>query len=206
MRIATLGAGSIGGTLGVLWARAGHEVVFSSRHPDQLADLVAQAGGNASATDPDSAVADADVVLDALPYGSSLELDPDLVADTVMLTASNYYPGRDGDIDLDGATQSEAVARRLPDTRVVKAFNMMAATVMRDHVDGEVTGAVVFVAGDDPDAVAIAEDLVRDAGFTPVVSGDLASGALFEPGTEVYGVRVSPEEARRVVADADTDR
>ncbi len=199
MRIATLGAGNIGGTLGILWARAGHEVVFSSRHPEQLDDLVARAGPNASATDPASAVTGADVVLDSLPFGASLQLDPELVAGTVLVTAANYYPGRDGDIDLDGTTHAGAIARRLPDTRVVKAFNMMAATVMREHVDGEPTGAVVFVAGDDADAVAIAEHLVRDAGFTPVVTGDLASGALFEPGTEVYGRRLPVDEARRLV-------
>ncbi|MBY5164108.1 NADPH-dependent F420 reductase [Salsipaludibacter albus] len=205
MRIATLGAGNIGGNLGILWARAGHEVVFSSRHPEQLDDLVAEAGPNASAADPATAVADADVVLDALPFATSLGLDPDLVAGKVVVAAGNYYPGRDGEIDLDGTTQAGAIAARLPDSDVVKAFNMMAANVMRQHIDdGEGTGAVVFVAGDDPAAVAIAEQLVRDSLFTPVVTGDLATGAGFEPGTEVYGKRLTEDEARRHFGLEDT--
>lgn len=200
MRIATLGAGSIGGNLGVLWARAGHDVIFSSRHPEHLEDLVAAAGGSATATDPASAVADADVVLDALPFAASLELDPDLVAGKVVITAANYYPGRDGTIDLQGTSEAGAIARHLADARVVKAFNMMPAAAMRQHVDrGESSDVAVLVAGDDDEAVGLAEQLVRDAGFTPVVTGDLATGARFEPGTEVYGARVTAEEAERLV-------
>lgn len=201
MRIATLGAGNIGGNLGVLWARAGHDVTFSSRHPEELDELVAAAGGNARATDPDTAVADADVVLDALPFAASLQQDPDRVAGKVLIAAANYYPGRDGDIDLEGTTEAGAIARRLPDTAVVKAFNMMPAKVMVDHVEtNEGTGIAVFVAGDDDEAVAIVEQLVRDAGFAPVVTGDLASGAQFEPGTPPYGAQVAPEDARDLLA------
>ncbi len=200
MHIATLGAGNIGGNLGVLWARAEHNVVFSSRHPDELDDLVAEAGHGATAADPEAAVAGAEVVLDALPYAASLQIDPDLVAGKVVVTAANYYPGRDGEIDLDGTTEAGAIARRLPDSRVVKAFNMMAAAVMREHVDtGEHSELAVFVAGDDANAVAIVERLVRDAGFVPVVTGDLASGAAFEPDTEPYGARLGEDEARDLI-------
>ncbi len=200
MRIATLGAGNIGGNLGVLWARAGHDVAFSSRHPEQLADLVARAGESARATDPETALADAEVVLDALPLAASMEIDPDLVAGKVLITAANHYPGRDGDIDFGGLTQAGAIARRLPDTSVVKAFNMMPAKVMGQHVaEGQGTGIAVFVAGDDDEAVAVAEQLVRDAGFSPIVTGDLASGARFEPGTKPYGAQLPPDEARQLL-------
>ena len=203
MRIATLGAGNIGGNLGVLWARAGHDVTFSSRHPERLDDLVAAAGGSARATDPETAVADADVVLDALPFAASLRIDPEMVAGKVLITAANHYPGRDGEIDLDGTTEAGAIARRLPDTAVVKAFNMMPAKVMAAHVaNGEGSGIAVFVAGDDDEAVAVTEQLVRDAGFTQVVTGDLASGAQFEPGTAPYGAQVAPDEALDLLTDA----
>ena len=201
MRIATLGAGNIGGNLGVLWARAGHDVAFSSRHPEQLADLVALAGGSARATDPETALADAEVVLDALPLAASMQIDPDLVAGKVLITAANHYPGRDGDIDFGGLSQAGAIARRLPDTSVVKAFNMMPAKVMAQHVaEGEGTGIAVFVAGDD-EAVAVTEQLVRDAGFAPIVTGDLATGAQFEPGTRPYGAQLPPDEARQLLDD-----
>lgn len=201
MNIATLGAGDIGGNLGVLWSRANHNVVFSSRHPDQLDDLVAQAGQGATAANVASALAGADVVLDALPFASSLEIDPDLVAGKVVVTAANHYPGRDGEMDFDDTTEAGAIAARLPDSRVVKAFNMMPAAVMREHVEtGEHSELAVFVAGDDADAVAIVEGLVRDAGFVPVVTGDLASGASFEPGTEPYGAKLTEDEARALLA------
>lgn len=196
MTIAIVGSGAIGGALGTLWARAGHAVVFASRHPDRLTDLAERAGPSARAGPVEEAVRAADVVLEAVPYHAALGLDPEALAGKTVLSASNYYPARDGPLDLGGRTETGAVAARLPDTAVVKAFNMMPATVMDRHVAGRPSGLAVLLAGDDPGALGLAETLVRDAGFTPVVTGDLASGRLFEPGTPLYGARATAAEAR----------
>jgi len=68
MKIGIIGSGNIGGTLGVLWAKAGHQVLFSSRHPDELVDLVNRAGASARAGMPREAAAFGDVVLISIPY------------------------------------------------------------------------------------------------------------------------------------------
>src|SRR5690606_37689546 len=69
-RIGLIGSGAMGGGLGVAWARAGHEILFSSRNPDELADLVASAGSRARAGYPQDAASFGDVVLIAVPYGA----------------------------------------------------------------------------------------------------------------------------------------
>jgi len=68
MKIGIVGSGQIGGLIGKLWSQAGHEVLFSSRHPEQLAELVEQAGGTARAGTPEEAIAFGDVVLLSIPF------------------------------------------------------------------------------------------------------------------------------------------
>lgn len=101
MKIGIIGSGSIGGSLGRLWARAGHQVFFSSRHPEELTDLVAQAGKGAQTGTMEEAIAFADILLEAIPFAASLELPANALADKMLITASNYYPERDGEIELD---------------------------------------------------------------------------------------------------------
>lgn len=183
MKIGIIGSGNIGGPLGRLWAQAGHDVFFSSRHPETLDGLVRQAGGSARAGTPEDAIAFADVLLEAIPYAAALELPADALAGKTIISSSNYYTQRDGEIDLKGLSQTELVAARLPQTRVVKAFNMMPAGEMQQRADGETnTRLAIFFAGDDEDAKSVATDLITAAHFEPVDTGELASGAIFEHG------------------------
>src|SRR4249919_884823 len=78
MKIGIIGSGNIGGTLGVLWGQAGHEVFFSSRHPDQLGDLVRRAGPSARVGMPREAAAFGEVVLISVPYGAVPQIGRDL--------------------------------------------------------------------------------------------------------------------------------
>ncbi|MFQ6552548.1 NADPH-dependent F420 reductase [Aestuariibius insulae] len=202
MKIGILGAGGIGGNLGRLWAKAGHEVHFASRHPERLADLATQAGRGATAGTVAQAVDGADVVLDALPYAAALDIDPASVAGKVLISASNYYRDRDGALDLRGLSQTEAVAARLPGVRVVKAFNMMRADEFAARAEGASRPPLaIYVAGDDTAARSVTEDLVRDARFAPVEVGSLANGALFEVGAPLYDMRVSEADARVLLAE-----
>ena len=89
MKIGILGSGRIGGSLGRSWAAAGHSVMFSSRHPEELEDLAARAGTDARTGTPDEAIAFADVILEALPYAALLELDADALAGKLLVSASN---------------------------------------------------------------------------------------------------------------------
>src|ERR1019366_9910406 len=102
LKIATIGAGHIGGSLGSLWVKAGHPVMFSSRHPEELKDLVAGLGPLAHAGTTAEAIAFADVVLLAVPYGAEKQIGQDygreLAAKVLVLDPSNPIPGRDGEI------------------------------------------------------------------------------------------------------------
>ena len=202
MNIGIIGSGNIGSALGRLWAAAGHQVCFGSRHPDRLGDLVTKAGPNARADTQEAAAAFGEVVLEAVPFAVTPDLPREQLAGKVLLSASNYYPRRDGEIDLEGVTHTEWVAARLPGVRVVKAFNMMRATTMEELADGGGTpGLAILLAGDDADAKRVAATLVRDAKFEPVDAGDLAAGQLFQsPDAPLYDVQITPDAARAVLS------
>ena len=202
MRIGILGSGAIGGPLGRLWAKAGHEVMFASRHPDQLRSLVVAAGSTARAGSVNEAMDFGEMVLEAVPFAASLDLPADRLAGKVLVSASNYYPQRDGKIDLGGVSQSEALAQRLPGVSVVKAFNMMFAEEMEARANGE-TGdpLAIYFAGDSSDAKTTAASLIEAAKFAPVDTGPLAAGWIFESGGPLYAKRMSADEAKSKLED-----
>ncbi len=197
MKIGVLGAGSIGGTLGRLWRKAGHEVRFGTRHPEQLVELVAETGAGAGS------VADAasfgEVVLIAVPLKAIPELASEVASaltGKVVVDANNAYSERDGRVAATATSyaggSSAWVAAHLPGSRVVKAFNTVYFKTLQEKAHNAPLG--IPLAGDDRTAMAMVERLVRDAGFVPVVVGDLASGKRFEPGTAVYntGIEAGP--------------
>jgi len=191
LRIGIIGSGRIGGAIGRRWAEAGHQVMFSSRNPDGLAELVATAGGNASSGYPQDAASFGDVILLAVPYGAMPQVGADyarLMAGKVIIDCTNPRADRDGPMADEAISQGTGMASAayFPGTRLVRAFNAVSFTMVEDeaHRDGELIG--IPVAGDDAEAVAVAEQLVRDAGFDPVRVGDLDSARRFDRGTPVY--------------------
>ena len=197
MKIGILGAGPIGASLGRLWASAGHEVMFATRRPAQLEELTAKAGNGARTGTVDDATEFGEVLVDALPFMASVQIPRHHMGGKIMITASNYYPKeRDGEIDLEGLSQSELVASRLPQTRVVKAFNIVGGQELEGRADGRIEEPLaVYYAGDDADANAVAEQLIRESGMVPVHTGGLATGALFQHFGPLYAVRYSEERA-----------
>ena len=203
MKIGILGSGSVGGSLGRLWAAAGHEVLFASRHPDTLDELVCRAGKGACAGTLDEAIAFGEIVLDALPFAASMTLPADAVAGKLLISASNYYPKRDGEIGLSESTQTESLAARLPDTRVTKAFNMMAAKEIRRRADGEGdTSLVIFHAGGSGADLVTTAELIEAARFVPLHTGELPTSRLFQTDGPLYGAKYRETEARRALEDA----
>jgi Predicted dinucleotide-binding enzymes len=98
-RIGIIGSGNIGGTIGGLWVKKGHSVFFSSRHPDELKDMVAKLGSLAQAGTVEQAVAFGDVLFIAVPYGAIPQIGKDYSAamkGKVMLDACNAVSSRDG--------------------------------------------------------------------------------------------------------------
>src|SRR5580692_8562257 len=179
LKIATIGAGREGGALGSLFAKAGHPVMFSSRHPEQLNDLVAAAGPSAKAGTVAEAIAFADVVLLVVPYPAVGQIGKDygqaLAAKALVLDVSNPIAGRDPE-DLTKWVEQQggaglATAASLPGAHLVRAFNAIGFAQLPQlaHRQGEPVG--VPIAGDDQNALAIASRLIKEIGFEPVVVG-----------------------------------
>lgn len=191
LRIGIIGSGRIGGAIGKRWAAAGHQVLFSSRNPDELAPLVAEAGPNSRAGTVADAVDFGEVILIAVPYGALPQVGRDYagrMAGKIVIDCANPRADRDGPMADAAIAKGTGVASAeyFPGTRLVRAFNAVSFTMVEEehHRNGELIG--IPVAGDDPEAVAVTETLVHDAGFEPVYVGPLSSARTFDRGTDVY--------------------
>jgi hypothetical protein len=202
MPIGTIGAGHIGGTIGGLWVKDGHKVFFSSRHPEELKDMVAGLGPLAQAGTVDQALAFADIVLITVPYGALPQLGRDHAAalkGKIVLDTCNAVAARDGAVADEVEANGIGVTSQkyLPGTRLVRAFNTMSYKTFGSEANRPDPKLAVPIAGDDPDAVRVAVGLVRDAGFEPVIVGKLADAKLFQRGGPGYGQPVSAAELKQ---------
>jgi predicted dinucleotide-binding enzyme len=204
MRIGTIGAGNIGGAVGLKWAEAGHDVFFSSRNPEELADLVRRAGPRARAGLPAEAAAHGEVVLVAVPYGAMPQVGRDyapLMEGKVVIDCGNPYPQRDGQMAAEALEKGTGIASAeyLPGVRLVRAFNAISYRSVESQAHRPDPKIAIPIAGDDDGAVRIASDLVVDAGFEPVVVGPLASARRFDQGSAVYVKDLTAAELREAL-------
>jgi 8-hydroxy-5-deazaflavin:NADPH oxidoreductase len=202
-RIGIIGSGHIGGTIGGLWVKAGHPVLFSSRHPDELKEMVSGLGELAQAGTVDQAIAFSDVLFIAVPYAALPQIGRDhgaALKGKIVLDACNAVGSRDGDTIAD-EVEHEGIGvvsqKYLPGARLVRAFNTLNYKVFASQANRPDPKLAVPIAGDDPDAVQTAAALVRDAGFDPVVVGKLADAARFQRGAPGYGQEVSAAELKQ---------
>lgn len=201
-KIGIIGSGRIGGTLGGLWAEAGHEVMFSSLDIEHDKALAAKHGPNARAGTSREAAAFGDVILMAVPYRALPQIGKDLARELkgkVVIDACNPFVGRDGDIAKWAREKGAglASAELLPGTRIVRAFNAVGAARLPEIAKNKGDRTGMPIAGDDAKAIEIASRLIRDVGFEPVLVGSLAMGKHLIPGTPLAGER-SPEEIRKI--------
>jgi 8-hydroxy-5-deazaflavin:NADPH oxidoreductase len=202
LKIGTIGAGNIGGTIGGLWINSGHRVFFSSRHPAELKELVAGLGRLAQAGTVAEAIAFGDVVFIAVPYGALPQIGRDYgksLAGKIVLDASNAVASRDGAITDEVERNGIGVTSQkyLPGTRLVRAFNTLSYTILAREANRPAPRLAVPIAGDDQEAVQVAARLVRDAGFDPVVVGKLADAIRFQRGAPGYGQNATAAEFRQ---------
>ncbi|MGH8309049.1 MAG: NADPH-dependent F420 reductase [Steroidobacteraceae bacterium] len=202
LRIGVIGTGRIGGNLATLWAKAGHELVLSSRHPEQLRELARSLGPRVRVGTPHEAAEFGDVVLISVPYAALPQIGRDLrreLAGKIVLETGNPYPERDGDMAQEARRKGTGVtsAEFLPGVRLVRAFNAINYRDLASeaHRDGE--RVAIPLAGDDAEALTVAQRLVRDAGFEPVIVGPLARAKEFDVGTPVYTRVLTAPELRR---------
>jgi predicted dinucleotide-binding enzyme len=207
MRIGIIGGGNIGGTAAKLFAEAGHEVaIANSRGPETLTEVVEEIGPNAHAATVDDAASFGQVVLVAIPFGRYRELPVAPLEGKVVVDANNYYPGRDGvfpELEDDSTTSTELLAEHLAGAHVVKAFNSMLWSTLRDrgNPDAREDRLVVFVAGNDSNANDTVSELIEEIGFTAFVTGDLAKGGrLQQRDGLLYGKELTQAEAEEALA------
>jgi len=207
LKIGMVGSGREGGALGTAFVKAGHQVMFSSRHPEQLKGLVDGLGPLAQAGTVEQAIAFGDVVAIVVPYTAMEQIGKDnaaaLAKKALVLDVSNPIARRDGDDLVKWVEQQGgaglATAKLLPGAHIVRAFNAIGSAKLAEdaHRPGELVG--VPIAGDDQNALAIASNLIREIGFEPVIVGGLSMGKYLVPGTALGGEHTSAE-IRQIVA------
>jgi predicted dinucleotide-binding enzyme len=203
MRIGIVGSGKIGGTLARRFVDAGHEVAISnSRGPETLAGLVEELGPHAEAVTAAEAERFGELIVVSVPFGRYRELPADSVAGKVVIDTNNYYPQRDGnfeELDTDRSTSSELVQAHLPGARVVKAFNAILWSRLRDDARpaGDPERLGIPISGDDNEAKRTVAQLIDEIGFDPVDAGTLAEGGRkHQPGTPAYTDGLPTSELR----------
>jgi predicted dinucleotide-binding enzyme len=202
LKIGTIGSGRIGGTLGELWIKAGHEVMFSSTDIEHDKALAAKLGPAARAGTPREAAAFGDVVLVAVPYRAMPDVGREVgeaIKGKVVIDASNPIVGRDGEMAAQAREKGAglATAELLPGARIVRAFNAIGYARLPGFASRQGERIGMPMASDDREAFAVASRLVREIGLEPVLIGPLAMGRHLIPGTPLAGEHTS-EEIRRI--------
>lgn len=204
IKIGIIGAGSLGGTVGRLWVAAGHQVTFSSRHPEELAPMVKRLGAGATAGTAAEAAAFGDVVLFAVPYDALPALGKEHTAalrGKIVLDACNPAPGSANALtknaEADGV--AETSAKLLPGTRYVRAFSAVDATAVSSSFQRRTDKLGVPLASNDTEALQVALQLVRDTGCDPVAVADLAAARGFQRHGKGFRANTTAAELRRLL-------
>jgi predicted dinucleotide-binding enzyme len=199
IKIGIIGSGNIGGTVGTLWVKAGHPVLFSSRHPEELKSLVAGLGPRARAGTVREALEFGDVMFIAVPYRAYPQIGKEYApafAGKIVLDAGNAVPGRDGEIVKEANANGIGItsAKYLVGARMVRAFNTLSYRILAREANRSGDRMAIPIAGDDKEALAVASRLVQDAGFDPVIIGPLDSAKYFARGGPLYGKEITAKE------------
>jgi predicted dinucleotide-binding enzyme len=207
LKIGIVGSGRLGGTVGSLWVKAGHDVMFSSRHPEQLKEMTAKLGPRAHVGTVEQAIAYGNVLLLAVPYSALPEIGRDHaagLAGKIVVDASNPVVRRDGEVAEEAHKNGVGPTslKYLPGVRYVRAFNPVGTAELERQAE-RTSGAPLGmpVAGDDAAAVKVASQLVRDIGMEPVVV-PLSRAMAFAPGTPIFGKAQPVEDLRKYLSTA----
>src|SRR5258706_357321 len=170
LKIGIVGSGRIGGTLGELWVKAGHQVMFSSLDIEHDKALAARVGSGARAGTPKEAAAFGDVVLVSVPYAALPQIGRDLgdlIKGKVVLDTCNPIPARDGDMAVEAKAKGTGIAspQFLPGARLVRAFNSVGYARLQSQTHRTGEHGAHPLAADDPTARQTPVRLGEDAGF-----------------------------------------
>ena len=206
MKIGIIGSGNIGGNIGKNWAKAGHEVMFSSRHPEELKEMAEDVGAKVGTTK--EATRFGEVILLAIPYGKAPDVAEQIgsLSGKILIDAGNPYPNRDGEvaqkvIDDESQTATGYVASLFPKAKTVKAFNSVHQKVFAEQAFKEGDDRIaVQICSDEPAAKETVKQLIEDMGFAPQDLGDLSQGVLFEPNAPLYNQNLKIGDAEKLLS------
>jgi hypothetical protein len=205
MKIGVIGSGKIGSTLGGLWLKAGHEVMFSDRDAETAKRVASELGQRARAGSASQAVAFGDAVLIAVPYGALPAVQKEVgeqLKGKVVIDPNNPVPARDGELGAQAKEKGAAVstAAIFPGARLVRAFNSWGYQKMASEANRPAPRMGIPVASDDAAALKVGVQLVHDAGFDPVPAGSLAASKAFDLGSSVSGKVMTADELRKALS------
>jgi hypothetical protein len=202
-RLAVLGAGHVGPVIARLALTAGYPVaIATSGDPADLALITELMIPGAQPRWARDAVAEADIVVLALPLHRFGEIDPGLLNGKLVVDAMNYWPATEGVLEaFSRGGSSEIVARRLAGSTVVKALNHIGYHELEDRARpaGAPDRRAAGIAGDTPAAVAAIAGLIDQIGYDPVRLDTLRAGRALEPGGPVFGVVLPLDDFERAV-------
>ncbi|MGE5448481.1 MAG: NADPH-dependent F420 reductase [Bacteroidales bacterium] len=186
MKLAVIGAGNIGKSIGTWASKENYEVIFAAKNQEHAQQAAQAAGNNATAADVRKAVEMADVILLAVPYDAVKEVinqvGPQLKG-KVLIDATNALTEDFSALKLGFTTSAaEEIAKLAPGAKVVKAFNTVFASVYASQnpvIKGNTIS--VFYAGDDPEAKTKVAELIHKMGFDAVDAGPLKAARNLEP-------------------------
>lgn len=205
MKIGVIGSGRIGSTIGGLWVKAGHEVMFSDRDAEQVKRAIDGLGPRARTGSVAEAVVFGDAILIAVPYAALPAIQQQVGAQlqgTVVVDPNNPVPSRDGEMGAQAREKGAGVstAALLPGARVVRAFNSWGYALMAREANRPAPRMAIPVAADDAAALKLGMQLVADAGFDPVAAGSLAASKAFDLGSSVSGRVLTAAEMRKALS------
>jgi predicted dinucleotide-binding enzyme len=205
MKIGVIGSGRIGSTIGGLWVKAGHEVMFSDRDPEAVKRAIADLGPRAHAGSTHEAAVFGDAVLIAVPYAALPAIRDEVglrLRGKVVIDPNNPVPARDGDMAVAAKEKGAAVstAALLPGVKTVRSFNSWGYATMAREANRPAPRMALPVAADDPEALKLGMQLVSDAGFDPVNAGSLASSKAYDLGSAVSGKVMTADELRKALS------
>ena len=205
LHIGIIGSGKVGSALGKAWLNAGHEVMFSSQHLEDDQALAASLGPSAHAGTPRQAASYGSVLLVAVPYSAMPSLGTELeelIKGKIIIDASNPIVARDGEIASTAREKGVGVASSefLPGANIVRTFNAIPAAKM-GAAAGKDERFGMPLAGNDPKAVRVVSELIRQVGYEPVWIGPLIPmGKYLMPGTPLAGEH-APDELRKIATE-----
>lgn len=202
LRVGIIGAGRVGTAIARLASDVGHEVsVAGSGTPEQVRLVARFTMPGVHVGSPGDVVADADLVVVAVPLKRFSQLETSLFVGRIVVDVMNYWEPLDGHVPgFSDATlpTSEIVQRALPGARVVKTLNHIGYHELESDArpPGAVDRRALAVAADDEGAARLVAGFVDSLGFDPVLAGSLRASLAMQPGTTVFEDRLNADRTR----------